>query len=141
MVSRGMMIRQNRITRLTNTTMLNGLVTTFKIRFFSRFFVSGFLGRAFFDTITPLSDYCRIADRGNSPSSLTSSFRFAFPICRGDCDSLKFANVCAPSTTIIKFFQGFVNSYFCYFVHKIFMDFNNFHIKSISDTYAFYAHF
>ena len=28
-------------------------------RFFSRFFVSGFLGRVFFDTITPLSVFCR----------------------------------------------------------------------------------
>ena len=59
MVSRGITIRQNSTTRLTSTIMLNGFFTTFKIRFFSLFFVKGFRGRSFFDTITPLSHYCR----------------------------------------------------------------------------------
>ena len=58
-VSRGITIRQNSTMRLTSTIMLKGLRRTFRIRFFSLVFVRGFLGRSFFATVTPLSDYCQ----------------------------------------------------------------------------------
>ena len=71
-VSRGMTIRQNSTIKLTSTIMLNGFFSTFNMRFFSLVFVSGFLGRSFLDTVTPLSQYCRELCLGKFYTFLTS---------------------------------------------------------------------
>lgn len=122
-VSRGITIRQNSTTRLTSTIMLNGFFTTFKIRFLSRFFVKGFLGRSFFDTVTPLSDYCRESRRGNFlfPSHPFSRIFAQDALIRGarSCKRLRFAN-------LIILLLKTVCQLICSPVHRgFFMDFNN----------------
>ena len=61
--------------RLTSTTMLKGFFSTFRIRFFKRRLVRGFLGKPFFDTITPLSEVCRGIAGDSSLLSFLSSVR------------------------------------------------------------------
>lgn len=68
-------MRQNRMMRLTSTTMLKGFFSTFRIRFFKRRLVRGFLGKPFFDTITPLSEVCRGIAGDSSLLSFLSSVR------------------------------------------------------------------
>ena len=97
MLSSGTIIRQNRMTRLIRTIMLNGLVTTFRIWFFSRRLLNG---RRFFALFTLLNSFqklrgfaCRSFRQARRLISL--DFTHTFPI-----NSLRYKYI-----TIVQFCQ------------------------------------